>query len=344
MGGAPRADGSVVKLASAPASASAAAVALAALCASCSTPSSPSPPPPAAGLTIACPAPVSAQSADGGPVAVTYSSPVADGGTAPLTTTCVPPSGSAFPLGGSTVTCTARDSAQQSAVCSFAVTVTKTPTLSVNRIDAFGDSITEGTVSSCSGLTATSGIRPPWQMLRFDGVVDPARSYPTRLQAMLRARYTAQAPEVANDGRAGERTDEGVERIRTVLAERRPQAMLLLEGANDVNQGVPRFDIALNVRDMARRSREAGAQAVFVATLLPQRAGACKAYGADRISSTNESIRAMVAAEGFTLVDLETAFAGRDDLLGPDGLHPSEAGYELIATAFFDALRARFEQ
>ena len=52
----------------------------------------------------------------------------------------------------------------------------------------------------------------------------------------------------------------------------------------------------------------------------------------------------MAAAEGSVLVDLYQGFAGQTDtLLGPDGLHPSEGGYQKIAEMFYDAIRQRLE-
>jgi hypothetical protein len=43
------------------------------------------------------------------------------------------------------------------------------------------------------------------------------------------------------------------------------------------------------------------------------------------------------------VVDLFDAFDGRPSLLGPDGLHPTEKGYGVIAETFFDAIVDRLE-
>jgi len=53
---------------------------------------------------------------------VTFPPPTASDNCPGVTTACVPPSGSSFPLGTTTVTCTATDAASNTATCSFTVT------------------------------------------------------------------------------------------------------------------------------------------------------------------------------------------------------------------------------
>jgi hypothetical protein len=57
---------------------------------------------------------------------VNYPAPLASGGTGNVVVVCNPPSGSVFPVGTTTVTCTATDAAGNSASCSFNVTVSDT--------------------------------------------------------------------------------------------------------------------------------------------------------------------------------------------------------------------------
>ena len=80
-------------------------------------------------LIANCPANMTASSADGNPVPVTYVIPTPSGGTPPYTTSGSPPSGSSFPVGPTTVQVTAQDSSQppQTATCSFTVTVNYSP-------------------------------------------------------------------------------------------------------------------------------------------------------------------------------------------------------------------------
>ncbi len=79
-------------------------------------------PPPPGPLTVTCPATVVAYTPDGDPVAVTFAA-TTTGGTAPVTITYSPASGSAFALGTTGVLVTATSTDGQTAICSFSVTV-----------------------------------------------------------------------------------------------------------------------------------------------------------------------------------------------------------------------------
>jgi len=304
------------------------------LAARCGSPTSPTPAPDPAAPTLACPAPQSAQSI-GGATAVVYPSPVATAGKEPLSAiVCAPPSGSPFAVGTTTVMCTVTDAIQRSASCSFTVTVAPppppAPRLSVTRIVAFGDSITEG---------------------KFADATFSANPYPLLVQSMLRARYTAQASAitVANRGVGGETAQGGMGRLPGVLAADKPEVLLLLEGVNDLSSGnpvtiQPMIDA---LRLMVRQGRNSGAQFIL-ATLLPERAGPgtpqTRNGALPLLNQANDQIRRAAALEGATLLDLFQGLGGvPDPWIGSDNLHPNDTGYQKIAQLFFDTMKARFE-
>ena len=100
--------------------------------------------------TITCPANVTANGS--GPTVVNYPAPTANDNCPGVTAACVPASGSSFPLGTTTVTCTASDASQISpdATCTFTVTVTPcTITCPANQ------------VAWTSGTTATVSYPAP---------------------------------------------------------------------------------------------------------------------------------------------------------------------------------------
>ena len=245
--------------------------------------------------------------------------------------------------------------------CSFNVTVAAPPQLEKTRMLAFGDSITFGSDGLCT--MATTGLQwMPAQLLAMSigeraAVANP---YPSVLQGMLRARYTAQLPTVVNAGVGGEYVTESStqQRYTRALNEQNPEIVLLQEGINDLHvldtYNIPHnrgFQLVVDaLRSMSLEARGRGKQ-VFLGTLLPQRPNGCRAYGIppvaaeDLITPTNNMIRGMAAAEGIDLVDLFAVFNGHTtDFLAQDGLHPSDAGYAAIGQAFFDAIKQKLEK
>src|SRR5688572_3544033 len=109
--------------------------------AGCSSPTVP--PGPGVPPQITCTAPVTIEGVVGASVPVTYTAPRLTGGTSPVNVTCVPASGSAFPIAETIVTCTAVDAMARQASCTFPVTI-RHRELALTTFVAFGDSMTEG--------------------------------------------------------------------------------------------------------------------------------------------------------------------------------------------------------
>jgi lysophospholipase L1-like esterase len=277
--------------------------------------------------------------------------PQISGGAAPVTTACSSQSGWTYPVGATPVTCTATDAKQQTASCSFQVTVTAPPQLTATKFVAFGDSITVGVPSTCEGKLIGTLPHLGWfedlQLLRTaQGTQD---NYPDKLQQLLATRYTAQDVTVINEGKGGECPigcePRGVDRLPGVLAARMPQWLLLQEGINIINANVPSsIPNAINgLRELIHQAKAQGVP-VMVGTLLPERHGACRGYAPDLVAPANDRIRELVQIEGEVLVDLWEAFGGvPGDLIGVDGLHPTPAGYAKMAETFYEEIRKRLE-
>jgi lysophospholipase L1-like esterase len=180
---------------------------------------------------------------------------------------------------------------------------------------AFGDSITRGDGSATGG-------------------------YPSRLQGLLTA-YFAYA-NVRNRGADATNSYEALERLNRNL--NNDAIALILYGTNDWNipgcQDLPATcPTAENLRIVIRRVKAAGTLA-FVATLPPVN----PAINADRnlwVAAINTSIKAMAAQEGAFVVDLYQAFQNQGGDLSrffSDGVHPNDAGYDVIASCFFAAI------
>ena len=132
-------------------------------------------------------------------------------------------------------------------------------------------------------------------------------------------------------------TAKGVTEIRvpdiaTVLARHQPDVILLMAGTNGFDAG----ERELLVREILAHSRAR----LLVATIPPQR---LPREGCERVAAYNAALAPLVAAlraagHPVGLVDLHAAVRPADLLA--DGVHPSAAGMECMAAAWFAALSA----
>jgi lysophospholipase L1-like esterase len=274
---------------------------------------------------------------------VTYPPATVTGGASPVTTTCTPASGTSFNVGTTAVSCTAVDAASRQAQCSF--TVTLTPMLvSVTKYMAFGDSLTEGE----NGRFAVLGL----------GFIDPAATYPVKLESRLNSEYPGQSSSVVNRGKSGEHIEEALTRLPAELSQYRPGGLLLLDGYNNLLDeckvgfsGSGRCtqkisDVVFGIRDMIRTAKrpEYGISYVFVSTLTPSGpylgVGNDRRLATDAIVRTNSGIMSMARSEGATLVDTYPTFLGHEaDYVDQDGLHLRPAGYQALADSFFNGIK-----
>jgi lysophospholipase L1-like esterase len=202
------------------------------------------------------------------------------------------------------------------------------PTLGVTQILCFGDSMTAGTVSPALARFALDAGRP--------------ESYPFKLQTLLAARYTAQTITVLNAGQAREPAEQARDRFNGALSEAKPQLLLLMEGANDLNSpgSIDVSEIVSAMEDMVRDATLRGIP-VMVATLPPQRLGGRNTADPELLDKFNRDLRLMASKKGAQLIDVNTMLPL--SLIGEDGLHPTEQGYQKLAEIFFDAIKAKYE-
>jgi lysophospholipase L1-like esterase len=322
-------------------------IAMLAVAAACSkTPTAPTPPPPppppvANPPSLSCISGLARSTTNAGGLAITFETPAATDGQGTVNVTCDPSPGANFPIGTTTVSCTATDTLNRTATCSFAVNVSKLPTLSKTRFLAFGDSVTAGEVTFPIGGSLFGANRVTKQ------VVVTSASYPTVLTRTLVGRYAAQAAtiNVWNYGFGGEKAINARTRFISALNAVNPEAVLLMEGYNDIGGGLDgaASGAASEMRAMAAEARLRGMR-VFLATLAPPRLSGTKPIGQLYIDDYNNRMRDLAAREGAVLVDI---YAGLlpdvTRYIGVDGLHPTEAGYAKIADVFFQAIQNTFE-
>ncbi len=306
---------------------------LAVSCSGNPTTPTPTPPPTSTPPTISCPLPETVNSASGNPIPVAYGSATVVGGAAPVTITCTPASESTFPVGKSTVTCTAADQQLRTDSCTFTVTVTAPPTLSLTAFSAFGDSITAGEDGTASALLHTL-------------VIQTNLAYPKLLQDQLKARYTLQTPTVENDGLPGEEAewDSALTRFEGIVDGGKIQAILILEGADDIYNGNSAgvTPAIAGLRSMVEYAKNRGVRP-YLATLPPEDPAGSRGGGYFLVDSFNQHVISLAMSEQIAYVDINAAFNGDLSLLGADGLHPNPDGWKVMANAFFQSIKTSLE-
>ncbi len=182
---------------------------------------------------------------------------------------------------------------------------------------AFGDSITDGEGSG-------------------DGM-----GYILRLQRKLEG-YFGRAT-VIKDGLGATRSNRGSDRLPDSLTVR-PAYTLIHYGTNDWNQAECKFSppcftiesLQTMVRDVKHH------QGIPVlGTIIPSNPN--REFAGERnpwVADMDRRIRDLARAEGAILADLEAAFLAQPSVpaLFSDHVHPSDAGYEVMAQVFFEAI------
>ncbi len=193
---------------------------------------------------------------------------------------------------------------------------------------AFGDSITAGVGDDPANV-------PP--------------GYPPRLEALLDDAGTPAT--ILNAGHGGENTVEGVTRIDQVLADAAAgnDVLLLMEGTNDISNGISVETTRFDLQEMARKAENAGLS-VVQATTIPRYPSA--KIDADNVANLtlDENIRDQAGHRNRLLADPFEVFSAMPNLFAtyyyqpPAGTsdpvgHPNAAGYDQLAQIFFDVLR-----
>jgi len=181
------------------------------------------------------------------------------------------------------------------------------------------------------------------------------QTYPGALLQMLASRYSTQAIVVDNAGQPGESvTGNGPEpstpapsRFSSVVAGGRYQVALIMEGANDLAQRDSKVGPAViaGLRQMILDAKSRNMQA-FLATIPPENSAApcCRALGWSLVAPFNDLVRSLATEQAVPLVDVYAALnADVNTYIGPDGLHPTAAGYAKIADQFFSAIEQTLE-
>jgi lysophospholipase L1-like esterase len=153
--------------------------------------------------------------------------------------------------------------------------------------------------------------------------------WPERLEDML------SGINVVNLGDSRTYASHGAYYIKEYMQEYSPQYVLVLYGINDVKIGISNSDILDDLRYIAQKAQQYGADVVM--GTIPK-VPVYTSYEKSRVDSINNSIKNMGITYGFTVVDVAAAL-NSDDYFLWDGLHPTRQGQQLIAETFKDGIR-----
>jgi lysophospholipase L1-like esterase len=206
--------------------------------------------------------------------------------------------------------------------------VTPPGALGATKFLAFGDSITYGTLASPDGH------------FLFD---TPFQAYGLRLELALNQYHAPQRFTVVNAGLPGEWAADGALRIQGQITTHRPQVLLLLEGINDIGGGGQSVTQAAASVGRIINTARLNNVVVLVATMFQTYPREGSDNAGPLVPAFNTEIRRLATGrQNVYLVDLYAAFGNTRSLIGGDGLHPTEAGYELMATTFLTAIEQAF--
>lgn len=165
--------------------------------------------------------------------------------------------------------------------------------------------------------------------------------------------FPVQFPDKPYVGRgiSGQTTPQMLLRFRQDVIALKPDVVVILGGTNDIagNTGISTLEmIEDNIASMTELAQAHGIQVVLCAVLpvfdYPWKQGL---EPAPKIIALNAWLKDYAARVGATYVDLHTPMAdARQGLradLGPDGVHPNEAGYRIMAPLIEEGISAAFE-
>jgi acyl-CoA thioesterase I len=186
------------------------------------------------------------------------------------------------------------------------------PTKSLPKIVAFGDSLTAGL-----GLRASE-------------------SYPSLLQKRLDSE--GYEYEVINAGVSGDTSAGGVRRLDWAL-DGDVRFLILELGANDLLRGQPVGEMKKNLAEIIERAQGRGVKVLLAGMYAPTNTGA------DYQRDVQAAFQTLAREQGVTLIPFFLdRVAGVEPLNQADGIHPNAEGTKIVAETVYQSLRPLLEK
>jgi acyl-CoA thioesterase-1 len=165
--------------------------------------------------------------------------------------------------------------------------------------------------------------------------VDPSESYPAKLQQKLDA--AGYHYRVVNAGVSGDTSAQGLNRVDAVRA-LHPAIAIVALGANDGLRGIPVEQTRRNLDAIITVLRKDGAKVVLAGMQLPPNLGPVYT------NQFRDMFRDLAKARNTPLVPfLLEGVGGRRDLNQEDGVHPTAAGYDIVAENVWRTLKPQLD-
>ncbi|MFA6962301.1 MAG: GDSL-type esterase/lipase family protein [Opitutaceae bacterium] len=154
-----------------------------------------------------------------------------------------------------------------------------------------------------------------------------------------------------NRGIGGQDTDQMVARLRQDVLDLHPRVVWFLGGTNDMVKGFSNEATLENIRTIAQVCRQNNIR-LIICSILPvsdyhqdndPKFARTKLRPATRILELNRGLQAIANEEQASYLDLHSVLADKSDQmpadLANDGLHPTAAGYAIMAPVVAKAIR-----
>ena len=174
------------------------------------------------------------------------------------------------------------------------------------------------------------------------GASAPGRAYPARLEALLRAHWPGVALTLLNRGAGGQTIDAMLARLdRDVLA-LHPALVIWQAGANEALRGADPARFGALLDEGVRRIVAAGGDVVLMDNQIAPRLPAWESQGVYGAILAGEATARSVSLFSRTALMREWGMADppAEGMIGADGLHHTDRGYDCLAASLGAAITA----
>ncbi len=180
------------------------------------------------------------------------------------------------------------------------------------------------------GSSSTEGI----------GASAPDRTYPSRLEALLRAHWPGMSVTVLNQGIGGQTIDALVARLDADVLAVRPTLVIWQIGTNEAMRGMDPAQFGGLLDEGIKRITAAGSDVILMDYQLAPRMPPEEALSVYReIIAREADIRSVSLFSRAALMrEWNAANPAENVMIGPDGLHHSDHGYACLAAALGEAI------